>query len=60
MLLRDVLNVCSFPVWINCDGFSERYESREEVHENLSGYLVTYITVDGSGELTIEADRFYQ
>lgn len=46
------------PVWSNNGCWCDRYESFSEALENVSGRTkVMYITVDGSGELTLEISR---
>lgn len=50
------------PVWVNCTAFCERYDNISHAItniESLEGYEqcnVTYITLDGEGELTIEIE----
>ena len=46
------------PVWINSGCWCDRYESFSEVLENVPGRTkVMYITIDGTGELTLETSR---
>ena len=43
------------PVWINNGSWCDRYESFDELLENIPGRKkIMYITIDGTGELTLE------
>ena len=45
------------PIWINEDGEATRYEKPEQIPFCDRNAEVTYITVDGNGELTVEIER---
>ena len=47
----------NLPLWINEDGYSDRYENIAEALEYNKDLEVKYITLDGEGELTIETGR---
>lgn len=54
MAIMDLIQICSFPLWINDGNFVEIYESAEDMPETLKCADVVYITVDGEGVLTAE------
>ena len=56
MTVEDFSKVCSYPLWVNDDGFSVMYSSREELEKYMPiRYIdVKYVTVNGEGELVVE------
>ena len=54
MAISELIQICSFPLWINDGNFVEIYESAEDIPEALKCSAVAYITVDGEGVLTAE------
>ena len=45
------------PFWINFDGKCEYFERKSAEAQAYTARLVTYITQDGEGVLTIECER---
>ena len=45
------------PIWINEDGEATRYEKPGQIPTEYHSAEVTYITVDGNGEMTVEIAR---
>ena len=59
MRIRDLANVIDMdmPIWVNQGGYSDRYENYRELiieSDTLGDDEIKYITVDGTGEFTIE------
>ena len=59
MILKEALQVCSYPLWVNSILFDESsyYTSKSEaLHEekNNLNAIVIYITSDAENEITIE------
>lgn len=61
MIILDIERVIdpTIPVWINNEGYAERYDTIGQTIDKgcYGGYKVLYVTVDGEGELTIEVSR---
>lgn len=59
MKIRDLNNVIDkdIPIWLNENGYSDRYENYSEFRNNSDVHgndAIRYITVDSNGEFTIE------
>lgn len=58
MKLREIINRSApLPIWIDEDENSTRYDEPNSIPLEYYEAEVKYITVDGSGELTIEIER---
>jgi len=44
----------NMPIWVNDGEDTVRYESKHETPDEYDRRYVTYVTLDGNGELTIE------
>lgn len=62
MILKEALQICSYPLWVNNSRFdsADRYTSKDEAMESEKYQLsciVNYITSDAENEITIEIQK---
>lgn len=61
--LLEFLRICSYPVWVDTDMCGYKLDDYRDAVRTLKDYLstpVTYVTVDGNGELCVEAYTEYK